>query len=203
MSLQLCLAAAVSCLLDLLLHPPARPVWAAAAIGWIGQPLAVEPLCARVHFFCGGVDPRHHCCVCVCVCAACALFILFIQTPCFQCPARSVCSRVCFACSAFRSVDTLNVIVVPCTGNRAVGPSFHSELGGAQCCNPHMTKDTAVRTAWGGGAYLLVSPSIAVSKQASKQERERERERAVGVLVRVASPRKPQNVVGGPVGTLP
>ena len=54
MSLQLCLAAAVSCLFDLLLHPPARPVWAAAAIGWIGWPLAVEPLCARVHFFNGG-----------------------------------------------------------------------------------------------------------------------------------------------------
>ena len=88
MSLQLCLAAAVSCLLDLLLHPPARPVWAAAAIGWIGWPLAVEPLCARVHFFDGGVDPRHHCC---CVCAACALCI---QTPCFQCPARFVCGRV-------------------------------------------------------------------------------------------------------------
>ena len=87
-ALQLCLAAAVSCFLGLLLHPPARPVWAAAAIGWIGWPLAVEPLCARVHFFDGGVDPRHHCC---CVCAACALCI---QTPCFQCPARFVCGRV-------------------------------------------------------------------------------------------------------------
>ena len=38
-------------------------------------------------------------------------------------------------------------------------------------------RDTAARSAWGGGGFLRVHPLVAASKQASKQESERERER--------------------------
>ena len=53
-----------------------------------------------------------------------------------------------------------------------------AELGGAQCCNPEKTLDTAARIAWGG---VLTSMSLRSRQQASKQEaRERERDRGSG-----------------------